>query len=336
MGARGSSLARFASKIAAALVIAVVAFSALLWPDAARAQSLRTFVSSTGSDSNPCTRTQPCQTLLVTFSKTADGGEINCLDSGPYSGVAINKSVTIDCSETGGMIQVSGSTAMPINSSANSRVVLRGLTFSGFNAAANATGLGAVDFALGTSLRIEDCFIHDFTNTVNPGTGNGIKFAPTSGSPELTVINTHIIRNGVKTLQGNGILIAPTGSAGARVSIVNSTIDDNEIGIRADSTLTTGNISVAITNTSLSMNRGGLSLSGDATGSVTAAVIRSVITHGALGMSVVAPAIARVGDSIIAGNTTGISGNVFSYGNNQLDGNTTRGSVTPVGLQSLP
>ena len=37
----------------------------------ARAQANRTWVSGTGNDANPCTRTAPCQTFTGTMPKTA-------------------------------------------------------------------------------------------------------------------------------------------------------------------------------------------------------------------------------------------------------------------------
>src|SRR5438477_11827993 len=37
-------------------------------------------VSGVGNDANPCSRTAPCKTFAGAISKTAAGGEINCLD----------------------------------------------------------------------------------------------------------------------------------------------------------------------------------------------------------------------------------------------------------------
>ena len=43
-------------------------------------QATRTWVSGVGDDVNPCSRTAPCKTFAGAISKTAAGGEINCLD----------------------------------------------------------------------------------------------------------------------------------------------------------------------------------------------------------------------------------------------------------------
>jgi hypothetical protein len=48
---------------------------------AAQAQT-RTWVSGTGNDANPCSRTAPCKTFSGAHSKTAAGGEIDTLDPG--------------------------------------------------------------------------------------------------------------------------------------------------------------------------------------------------------------------------------------------------------------
>ena len=46
----------------------------------ASAQATRTWISGVGDDVNPCSRTAPCKTWAGAISKTAAGGEIDCLD----------------------------------------------------------------------------------------------------------------------------------------------------------------------------------------------------------------------------------------------------------------
>src|SRR3712207_3107698 len=70
----------------------------------AQAQATRTWVSGVGDDVNPCSRTAPCKTFAGAISKTAAGGEINCLDPGGFGAVTITKSMTIDCRGTQGSI----------------------------------------------------------------------------------------------------------------------------------------------------------------------------------------------------------------------------------------
>ena len=84
-----------------ALVLAL-ALAALAVPTAAFGQATRTWVSGVGDDANPCSRTAPCKTFAGAISKTANGGEINCLDPGGFGGVTITKSLTIKCQYTEG------------------------------------------------------------------------------------------------------------------------------------------------------------------------------------------------------------------------------------------
>ena len=77
-----------------ALLLAVLSVSLASLP--AHAQATRTWVSGVGDDANPCSRTAPCKTFAGAISKTAAGGEINCLDPGGFGAVTITKSITID------------------------------------------------------------------------------------------------------------------------------------------------------------------------------------------------------------------------------------------------
>ncbi len=77
----------------------------------AHAQATRTWVSGVGDDANPCSRTAPCKTFAGAISKTANGGEIDCLDPGGFGAVTITKSMTIDCTGVSGGILNAGSTA---------------------------------------------------------------------------------------------------------------------------------------------------------------------------------------------------------------------------------
>src|SRR6059036_2342289 len=75
------------------LAIAIFTFA---FASIAQAQATRTWVSGVGDDVNPCSRTAPCKTFAGAISKTATGGEIDCLDPGGFGAVTITKSITID------------------------------------------------------------------------------------------------------------------------------------------------------------------------------------------------------------------------------------------------
>ena len=101
-------------KIAFYIAALGLALSPLLVAAPAHAQATRTWVSGVGDDANPCSRTAPCKTFAGAISKTAVGGEINCLDPGGFGAVTITKSLTIDCHEVYGSVLVAGTNAIVI------------------------------------------------------------------------------------------------------------------------------------------------------------------------------------------------------------------------------
>src|SRR5437660_1760724 len=96
----------------------------------ANAQATRTWVSGVGDDANPCSRTAPCKTFAGAISKTAAGGEIDCLDPGGFGQVTITKGMTIDCDAGTGGILGSAGNAININAGTGI-VVLRSLNING-------------------------------------------------------------------------------------------------------------------------------------------------------------------------------------------------------------
>src|SRR3954463_13760726 len=148
------------SSIVQSLVVLsfMMAFSCL-----AQAQT-RTWVSGVGDDLNPCSRTAPCKTFAGAISKTADKGEIDCLDPGGFGTVTITKSITID-GTTGagfGSILAAGTNGVNVNDSATATpntivVMLKNLSINGAS-----TGFDGVRFTSGKALFIENCHIFGF------------------------------------------------------------------------------------------------------------------------------------------------------------------------------
>src|SRR6266702_6036155 len=111
---------------------ALIATLCLFLPTApAQAQASRTWVSGVGSDANPCSRTAPCKTFAGAISKTAPGGEIDCLDPGGFGAVTITKSITIDCTATQAGILAAGVFGVTVRGP-GIVVILRGLSIEGF------------------------------------------------------------------------------------------------------------------------------------------------------------------------------------------------------------
>ena len=129
--------------------IAVAATMAYATP--ASAQATRTWVSGVGDDVNPCSRTAPCKTFAGAISKTAAGGEINCLDPGGFGAVTIIKSMTISCHYTEGGA-LAGGNGIVVNMPATTDVTfIRGLDIFGVNPPTNG-----IRFINNGSLHVED------------------------------------------------------------------------------------------------------------------------------------------------------------------------------------
>src|SRR5437016_460967 len=102
-------------KIALVLAIIGTTIGAVLQTTPVQAQATRTWVSGVGDDANPCTRTAPCKTFAGAISKTAPGGQIDCLDPGGFGALTITKAITIDCTGTFGSVLVSGTNGINVN-----------------------------------------------------------------------------------------------------------------------------------------------------------------------------------------------------------------------------
>jgi hypothetical protein len=284
----------------------------------AAAQATRTWVSGVGDDVNPCSRTAPCKTFAGAISKTAAGGEINCLDPGGYGAVTIIKSITINCYYTlGGAL--AGGNGITVNMPATTDVTfLRGLDIFGVNPPSSG-----VRFINNGSLHIEDSTIRRF-NAVN---SVGVSVAPT-GAAKLYITRTTISENGNGNT-GGGISIAPGVGGSVQAVLTNVRSDNNaNAGLRGDST--NGAVTIVVDDSSFSGNATGVAMLGGAP-NLRALINDSVVANNA-GVGVVnsgATSTIRVADTTITGNAQGVvvaSGSVLSYGNNRLDGNPTTGA----------
>jgi hypothetical protein len=278
------------------LGLLAASLSLVLAASVANAQATRTWVSGVGDDLNPCSRTAPCKTFAGAISKTAAGGEINCLDPAGYGAFTATKSITVDCEDTQGSILASGTTGVLVNT-AGVVVTLRGLSING--GTPTSPGLHGVRFLQGASLAIFDCIIQNFTSTT-ANVGNGVTFTPSTAGSRLVIRDSVIVNNGGSSTS-SGIVIAPTGAGTATGTIHNSSVLDNTgAGI-----LINGASTIMITNSNVSGN--------------TTFGIRTASG---------APTV-RVGGTGITGNGTGVSvgaGTIESYCTNQLNGNSGDGA----------
>jgi hypothetical protein len=293
-----------------ASVAAIAVAATMVYATPASAQATRTWVSGTGDDVNPCSRTAPCKTFAGAISKTAAGGEINCLDPGGFGAVTIIKSMTISCPYTEGGA-LAGGNGITVNMPATTDVTfIRGLDIFGVNPPSNG-----IRFVNNGTLHVEDSVIRRF----NAANSAGISVAVT-GAAELYISNTTVAENG-NGATGGGIVIAPGVGGSVRGNITNSRIRNNaNFGVRTDST--NGAILMVIDKSDLSGNGSGLSAQSGQNNGVflTDSIVNNNSTVGIVGNG---PVVAiRVGNTTVTGNTLGVSAlggaQVLSYGNNRV------------------
>ena len=310
--------------ISSKLILAAAVVGALAFASPAAAQATRTWVSGVGDDVNPCSRTAPCKTFAGAISKTAAGGEINCLDPGGFGAVTINKSLTISCPYTEGGA-LAGGNGIVINDSLsptpNTAVVyLRGLDIFGVSPPSNG-----VRFVTGAALHIEDSTIRRF----NAANSLGVSFAPTTAA-KLYIKNTTIAENG-NANTGGGIEIKPSAGGSAQVVLLNVRLHNNaNNGVRADST--SGPITLVIQDSSIVGNAQGLAVLGGASNVGTMVNSSTIANNSVVGIITTgATSTMRIDNSNITGNAQGVNAvspsSILSYGGNHLDGNPTTGAA---------
>lgn len=191
--------------------VAAIALACML-PGSASAQATRTWISGVGDDANPCSRTAPCKTFAGAISKTATGGEIDCLDPGGFGGATITKSITFDCSSVIGGVLVSGTNGITINA-AGGNVILRGLDINGVA----GTGLAGISVVSANSVLIQNDKIYGFGAQSAGAAVPAINIVPTCSS--ATNVKIDITDTTVSNNLGGGILIAPGSNCTATASL---------------------------------------------------------------------------------------------------------------------
>jgi len=223
--------------------------AALALPAVAAAAPQRTFVASSGDDSNPCTLAQPCRGFTAALAAVNSGGEILVLDSAGYGPVTIDKSVSIVAAPGAyAGITVSSGNGITI-ATAGIDVRLKGLTINGLG------GTYGVHVTAGNSLRIEDCAIANISWGVR-----------VDGPMLLMVSNTRFDHDGgagiwvqdgttvsvtdsefTQANQGLNVLVTTTPST-TRVSVARSTFTRVYTALHALGAPTTGNIYASISD----------------------------------------------------------------------------------------
>jgi hypothetical protein len=297
---------------------------------------MRTFVSSAGSDANPCTVAQPCATFAHAVSVTAANGIIAALDPGKYGPVTITRPITINGNGWAAVTAPAQGNGFTINASPRDNIVLLGLEIDGAGAAFNGIVLN-----LALSLTVDNCVLQNFVSSGAsvPANGNGILIQPAFGVINFSVTNTIASNNssaGIAYLP----LTIPGAGAGEPSPQVNGVIDrfnadSNALaGIYLDTTASPpgSSATVAVSNSVLS-NSSGYGIFANGTGSppnLELLMDNDEVNNNTGGIAV-NTAKALLGRSSVVGNGTGVvngtantgSNTFYTYQDNQIDFNGT-------------
>jgi hypothetical protein len=324
-------MTRIALGIAAALALAAVFPAA---PARATGTLTRTFVSSSGVDTNPCTITQPCATFAHAYSLTAPDGIIAALDPGKYGPLTITGPITINGNGWAAITGTAQGAAITINGGSGN-IILTGLELDGAGAAYDG-----ILFNSGSNLTVTNCTIQNFIENGNDVTsGDGIFIGPNTGALSFVVTNTTLSYNGYA-----GFFYYPGVNSGNATGNVNGVIDhvvatNNITGIQINTEEAFGLTTVAISNSIVSNNSlQGINIADNESGTDSApylivSVDNTAISGNGTGLVVADTSKVLLGRSAITGNGTGINASnesfFFTYKDNRINGNGTNISGTP-------
>src|ERR1700728_342435 len=243
----------------------------------------RSFVSSSGMDSNPCNITQPCATFAQAYTTVGANGIVAALDPGKYGPLTITGPVTINGNGWAAITGPANGSGITINAGSTDNIILICLELDGAGAATRG-----VQFNSGGTLSIRGSMILNFN-------GPGVSFAPT-GSSQLFVSDTLISNNGAVTNgDANGIYISAASSTSLSGAVDHVRIENNSSdGISILGVISTNpkvNFSISnsvIANNAIASSQCGISVAGNAGGNgggkVTVAVSDTVIEGNGAGV----------------------------------------------------
>jgi hypothetical protein len=273
----------------------------------------RTWVSGTGSDANPCSRTAPCQTFAGAFNKTGTHGEISALDPSGFGTLNATKGITLNGTGTLASILAAGTTGVIVNAPATDTVIVRDISINGAN-----TGTNGVRYLAGKALTLDHVWIYGF----NGATGRGIDMNLTNNG------NLRVIDSRIQNVLEDGIRVNTTVGL-AEAAIIRSIITD----CGGDGMEVLANARVGVFGSQIfHSTANGV----NATGLGSATNLDDVfISNNATGIRNAASST-RVSDSIIANNSTGLSvigGTIDSFQGNSLIGNSVPGAFSTTTLK---
>ncbi len=319
------------------LLLASAAVTAGLVVAPAHAGNFRSYLSLTGNDANACTLPAPCRLLPAAIAATNDGGEVWMLNSANYNTapVLINKGIKILAipGEVGSVVG-NGGDALIINAPGKD-VTLRNLVVLNL-----AGGLSGVRIQEAEAVHIEKTTIHDFSDATGacvvldaPNTmrvyidDSFMRHCRTAilvnapavlpNRPSLVMDNTRIERGFASSGQAVGIWQRGCSD----VTIRNSMISRQDVGILADTLVSDCVASLQVNQSQMIRNTTGIQLTSNP-GNTTfqATVVNSQITNNNDGIVVSSTGnatniVVNISDSVVAycGN------NCITYNNQATD-----------------
>jgi|HubBroStandDraft_6_1064221.scaffolds.fasta_scaffold56031_3 hypothetical protein len=248
-----------------ALPLAVVAACAFVSGAQAvvMAGAARTFVSSTGEDSNAsanCAQSSPCRHLSTAIGVTAPGGEIVALDSAPYGAFTIDIPVSIVGVEPILITPVSGGDGITIAAGSGNVVILRNFQITG-GGGSNTTGiqvnsgrlvlqnstLKLLTTGLSVSNTIADVTDTDIIGnttgiaTTGTGTDNNCSFPFVFGTTSVLFSGGNVTDNGTAyVMHSPGVGVGASCTANRITIFVNSPNNLYTVNQTGNTTLVTG------------------------------------------------------------------------------------------------
>jgi trimeric autotransporter adhesin len=267
----------------------------------------RTFVATTGFDTNPCTLTAPCRGFLAAYAQTDANGEIVVLESGGYGGLTIGKSVTVT-SPAGVYAGVSVLTGDGIVvGSGAAKVVLRGLAINGLG------GNNGIRIQAGAGeVHVENLVVSNMAQAgISVEGGTSVRLSGVTSRSN-----------------GTGLTVAPTASLAV---VVRDSEFSNNIGAGVEVAAAGSGVVARVTAERTSATKNGAGFAASAAGGATArlVVVQSVAAENAGGgvSSTGAGATVFVRETAASDNGTGLlqasSGVLNACGSNLLVANGT-------------
>lgn len=281
------------------------------------AQNIISWVASTGSDANNCTRPAPCRTFSTAVAQTVAGGFVHVVDSADYGYFAITKAITIDGAGAAAVVNGFGQqSAIYLNLQNSDVVTLRNLSIypdSG-SPTDQVTHFGILtNLAGNSSINVENV---DVITAGSKTIGIELANSPLAGSSAKTRAHLRNVRteggyagiwafDPVATLDRVAVtgaqygLIVQCPSAAIRDSLFH---DNAQVGVQSYGAVYSGMFMIE----------------------------RSEISQNNTGLLAGSGSTFRLSDTVITGNVVGLGagqGTVITFRTNMIAGNGTDGST---------